>query len=85
MSQTVSKAEIKAGKKKNELLETIIVIVEALIIARDLGYRIDEVPIRWAHQEGSKVSLLRDGPRMLRDLVKIRLRGKKARLRVRES
>ncbi|WP_423068355.1 signal peptidase I [Devosia sp. CN2-171] len=33
MSQTVSKAEIKAGKKKNELLETIIVIVEALIIA----------------------------------------------------
>lgn len=59
--------------------------VEALIIARDLGYRIDEVPIRWAHQEGSKVSLLRDGPRMLRDLVKIRLRGKKARLRVRES
>lgn len=33
MSQTVSKAEIKAGKKKNELLETIVVIVEALIIA----------------------------------------------------
>jgi signal peptidase I len=33
MSQTVSKAEVKTGKKKNELLETIIVIVEALIIA----------------------------------------------------
>lgn len=59
--------------------------VESLIIARDLGYRIDEVPIRWAHQEGSKVSLLRDGPRMLRDLVKIRMKGKRARLRVRES
>ncbi len=53
---------------------------EALMIARDLGYRIDEVPIRWAHQEGSKVVLLRDGPRMLRDLVKLRMRGKKARL-----
>jgi dolichyl-phosphate beta-glucosyltransferase len=53
---------------------------EALMIARDLGYRIDEVPIRWAHQEGSKVVLLRDGPRMLRDLVKLRLKGKKARL-----
>ncbi|OJU65812.1 MAG: hypothetical protein BGO01_01550 [Armatimonadetes bacterium 55-13] len=53
---------------------------EALMIARDLGYRIDEVPIRWSHQEGSKVVLLRDGPRMLRDLVKLRLRGKKARL-----
>ena len=33
MSETVSKAELKAGKKKNELLETIVVIVEALIIA----------------------------------------------------
>jgi dolichyl-phosphate beta-glucosyltransferase len=54
---------------------------EALMIARDLGYRIDEVPIRWAHQEGSKVVLLRDGPRMLRDLVKLRVRGKKARTR----
>lgn len=54
---------------------------EALMIARDLGYRIDEVPIRWSHQEGSKVVLMRDGPRMLRDLVKLRLRGKKARLR----
>ncbi len=53
---------------------------EALMIARDLGYRIDEVPIRWSHQEGSKVVLLRDGPRMLRDLVKLRLKGKKARL-----
>jgi dolichyl-phosphate beta-glucosyltransferase len=53
---------------------------EALMIARDLGYRIDEVPIRWAHQEGSKVVLMRDGPRMLRDLVKLRLKGKKSRL-----
>ena len=54
---------------------------EALMIARDLGYRIDEVPIRWRHQEGSKVVLMRDGPRMLRDLVKLRFWGKKKRLR----
>ena len=33
MSQTVSKADSKVVKKKNELVETIIVIVEALIIA----------------------------------------------------
>lgn len=58
---------------------------EALMVARDLGYRIDEVPIRWMHQEGSKVVLLRDGPRMLRDLVKLRLTGKRARMAVRES
>ena len=53
---------------------------ESLMIAKDLGYRIDEVPIRWSHQEGSKVILLRDGPRMLRDLVKLRLKGKRARV-----
>lgn len=53
---------------------------EALMIAKDLGLRIDEVPIRWSHQEGSKVVLLRDGPRMLRDLVKLRMQGKKSRL-----
>jgi dolichyl-phosphate beta-glucosyltransferase len=53
---------------------------ESLMIARDLGYKIAEVPIRWRHQEGSKVVLLRDGPRMLRDLVKLRFKGKRARL-----
>ena len=53
---------------------------EALMIAKDLGLRIDEVPIRWSHQEGSKVVLFRDGPRMLGDLVKLRLQGRKSRL-----
>lgn len=54
---------------------------EALMIARDLGLRIDEIPIRWRHQEGSKVVLMRDGPRMLRDLLKLRIAGKEARLK----
>ncbi len=54
---------------------------EALMIARDLGYRIDEVPIRWAHQDGSKVVPWLDFPRALRDLVKLRLSGKAARLK----
>lgn len=53
---------------------------ESLVIATDLGYRIAEVPIRWAHQEGSKVNVARDGLRMLRDLVKLRLKGRRARL-----
>jgi dolichyl-phosphate beta-glucosyltransferase len=53
---------------------------ESLMIARDLNYRVDEVPIRWRHQEGSKVSVVRDGIRMLIDLVKLRLKGKRRRL-----
>jgi len=45
---------------------------EALFIARRLGYGITEVPIRWSHQAGSKVSMVRDGLRMLRDLSRVR-------------
>ena len=45
---------------------------EALYIARRLGYHISEVPIRWSHKDGSKVSMLRDGSRMLMDLSRIR-------------
>ncbi len=56
---------------------------ESLMIARDLGYVIDEVPIRWRHQEGSKVRFLRDGMRMLRDLLKLRLGGRRKRLDIR--
>lgn len=56
--------------------------LELLMIARDLGYAVAEVPIRWAHQEGSKVSLWRDAPRVLIDLVKLRLAGRAGRLAV---
>ncbi len=45
---------------------------ETLYIARRLGYTIAEVPIRWSHKDGSKVSMVRDGLRMLRDLSLIR-------------
>jgi dolichyl-phosphate beta-glucosyltransferase len=57
---------------------------ECLMVGRDLGYRIDEVAIRWLDQEGSKVVLMRDGPRALRDLIKIRAAGKRRRLTLTE-
>lgn len=46
---------------------------EALMLARAFEYEIAEVPVRWRHQEGSKVKLLRDGFRMLWDLLLLRL------------
>jgi dolichyl-phosphate beta-glucosyltransferase len=46
--------------------------LEALALADRLGYRVAEVPIRWADQPGSKVRLLRDGGRMLCDLARLR-------------
>ncbi len=47
--------------------------IEILYLARRLGYRIAEVPVHWYHRDGSKVSMLRDGLRMLAGLVAIRL------------
>ncbi len=46
--------------------------VEALYIGRRLGYHIVESPVRWAHQEGSKVRFVRDAWRMLMTLLLIR-------------
>jgi len=46
--------------------------VEVLYLGRQLGYSIAEVPVRWAHQEGSKVRFLRDALRMLKTLFRIR-------------
>jgi dolichyl-phosphate beta-glucosyltransferase len=54
---------------------------EALMIARDLGFEVAEVPIRWAHQEDSKVVLWRDAPRVLLDLLRLRIMGRRGRLR----
>jgi len=48
--------------------------VEALYIAtRVLHLRVEEVPIRWAHQAGSKISPIRDGLRMVRTVFRIRI------------
>jgi dolichyl-phosphate beta-glucosyltransferase len=45
---------------------------EILLIARRRGYRIAEVPVRWADREGTKVSLARDALRSLGELARIR-------------
>lgn len=46
--------------------------VEVLFIARKLGFNIVEVPVRWSHSEGTKVSMLRDSLNMFLDLARIR-------------
>ncbi len=52
---------------------------EILFIARKLGFRIVEVPVTWGHDERSRISYLRDGSQMLKEMVEIRsnsLRGR---------
>ncbi len=46
--------------------------VEILFIARRLSLSIAEIPVNWVAQPGSKVSLVRDSIKMLRDISRIR-------------
>jgi glycosyltransferase involved in cell wall biosynthesis len=45
---------------------------EILYIALRLGMRIDEVAVTWGHDERSRISYLKDGLKMMEDLLKIR-------------
>jgi dolichyl-phosphate beta-glucosyltransferase len=46
--------------------------VEVLMMAQRRGFRIAEIPVNWTHQPGSKVNLVTDSARMVRDLFVIR-------------
>jgi len=47
--------------------------VEALYLARLLGYAISEVPVRWNHSEGSKISPFAAGAGFVIDLLRMKL------------
>jgi len=51
--------------------------VEILVIARELGLKVQEVPITWVYAEGSRVDVLRDSLRMARDLLYIRRQARR--------
>jgi dolichyl-phosphate beta-glucosyltransferase len=48
--------------------------VEILAMAKNNGYRISEVPVRWINSPESKVNPIFDSIQMLFDLIKIRMR-----------
>lgn len=46
--------------------------VEVLMLARLLGFKIEVLPVKWVNDEDSKVRIVRDSLKMLRDLIKTR-------------
>src|SRR5438270_12029900 len=46
--------------------------VEFLYLAEHAGLRLREIPVRWDHNEGSKVSFMRDSRRMLEEVIALR-------------
>jgi len=53
--------------------------VEALTVARRHGLRILDMPVEWHYGELSRVSVVGDSLRMLRDVLRIRLRAAQGR------
>jgi dolichyl-phosphate beta-glucosyltransferase len=45
---------------------------EILFLAHKFGFRVQEVAVRWAHSEGTRISPLIDGARMFQEMVRIR-------------
>ena len=45
---------------------------EILFLARRAGLRVDEVPVLWAHCEGTRLHPFRDGMRMFGEVLRIR-------------
>jgi len=70
------RADVARAVFANQTLTGWTFDAEVLCIARGLGYRIEQVPVRWRHVEGSR---LRMGPRqaweVLRDLWRLRRRS----------
>jgi glycosyltransferase involved in cell wall biosynthesis len=45
---------------------------EILFLARKFGLKVKEVPVKWAHREGTRINPFRDGIRMFFEVLKIR-------------
>jgi len=45
---------------------------ELLYLAKQFGFRVAEIPVKWAHREGTRIDPLRDGPKMLLEMLRIR-------------
>jgi glycosyltransferase involved in cell wall biosynthesis len=66
--------EARAAKETfgRQLIERWGFDVEVLFLARKLGFKTVEVPVRWSHAEGTKVHMIRDSVRMFADLLLVR-------------
>lgn len=68
------KGEVAKELFKRQTLKGFSFDFEILYIARKLGYKIKEVPVRWRHAPGSKVKILKNGVSSLIDIFRIKWR-----------
>ncbi|MEX2586629.1 MAG: glycosyltransferase [Actinomycetota bacterium] len=65
------RAEVAEEVFRHQRLDGFAFDAELVVLAARLGFDVKEVPVRWAHTEGSKLSMLRDSVRMSRDVLRI--------------
>jgi len=65
------RSEVARQIFKHQRLDGFAFDAELVVLATRLGYRVEEIPVRWAHSEGSSLSMSRDAWRMSRDVLKI--------------
>jgi glycosyltransferase involved in cell wall biosynthesis len=56
---------------------------EILYLGRHFGFRIDEVPVAWADVGGTRINPLRDGLRMIGEVLRVRWNALSGKYRVR--
>jgi dolichyl-phosphate beta-glucosyltransferase len=73
--QAVARKLFQLAEEQGYLLD-----IELLILASHLGYRVAEVPINWSDVPGSRLSMSRESPRILKGLWRLRRRATRLRL-----
>lgn len=56
---------------RHQRLDGLAFDAEVMVLADRLGFRVKECPVRWSHDEDSKVAYLKDGLSMCKDVVRI--------------
>ena len=64
---------LKMSKKINSFRFTFD--VELILILEKINITIEELPLKWAHKSGSKLSIFKDIPKMIYDLIRIKIRN----------
>jgi dolichyl-phosphate beta-glucosyltransferase len=74
------KREVANQIQRHQRLDGFAFDAELVVLAMRLGFSVEEVPIHWAHAEGSKLSLVKDSFRMARDMLRIVRRLRKVEI-----
>ena len=66
------RSEAAAAIFERQTIDGFACDLEALFLAREMGFRVEEMPVRWINSRDSRVRLLPDSADMFIDLLRLR-------------